>query len=582
MNARSLAAIMLLASAAGCGACADVGLDLTFTYPDDYRRLVSQLQVRLVTPGAPDSGLHFTCDDIAFANVPPPVITLRQASSWTFAPDAGFSLGTIPRLGTKLFVVEGLDSDGGAVVAGCGEVDDLMQRTSLEIKGFAVVRADTIGPDGGQVNAVEFGSDAGPQTPFPSLRAFDAFGNVGTVPYEFWIDTIDGRLAAGVQNGGTLTFPPPPHRGPFSINFSPRWCPAGVPPITGMFDPDSHMLPPMGQLKQLQSGKFGPNGRGAVAVAVDHNLAGQVFLFGAADEVSDIIPESEWSLDAGLLVTTHGVDMDGLLAIARQSVFSLKPMMAPQLQPGSLPSGGILTVHPLDGACSGVTTSLLVAQPAPPSSQYGPIFTMQLNVNGLAMEAGFGGEVLGAGCLTQTDGGTAPFVVLDFNGTNIVDNPVADPMVMKPMPWWNVGRAVAFSHGPTEPATLIGVEAIGQTYGIMEVVPDPVNQTLTLAAPEINDVPGNVLALVSGDFDNNKRADIAALLKGGQGSYAVLVALARDDGLHIGGPIGVPANACDPQLAAQDIAGGPGDELIVAACADADQTLVFFYSFEGN
>lgn len=98
-----------------------------------------ELDVRLDDPALSERVAHFEievyqpddaaydCDDLAFGLVAP--LPQLSGSFVDSAPD----LGSVRRVGTKLFVVRGVDDGGTAIVAGCAPVGTLKTTTTVEI-----------------------------------------------------------------------------------------------------------------------------------------------------------------------------------------------------------------------------------------------------------------------------------------------------------------------------------------------------------------------------------------------------------------------------------------------------------------
>jgi hypothetical protein len=114
-----------LALAGLLAACGDPTVQVSFEVPAAYREQVQSVELHIVEPSEGDDS--FTCDDIAFQTVPADTVELETVKTFVERDGESVALSDIPREGTKLFFIEGLDADGLPVVAACesvGVIDD--------------------------------------------------------------------------------------------------------------------------------------------------------------------------------------------------------------------------------------------------------------------------------------------------------------------------------------------------------------------------------------------------------------------------------------------------------------------------
>jgi hypothetical protein len=128
------------------GACQDPTIDVAITVPDaprDYAGAVETMTVRVLAPT--DDAVD--CDAIAFGLVDDDAIELAQVTSVSLRDGAG-AIDGVPRLGRKLFLAEGRNLDGVAIVAGCSElVDDIDDDVTVAIATEPTVAIGVDGPN---------------------------------------------------------------------------------------------------------------------------------------------------------------------------------------------------------------------------------------------------------------------------------------------------------------------------------------------------------------------------------------------------------------------------------------------------
>ncbi|MEQ9499438.1 MAG: hypothetical protein RIT81_21310 [Deltaproteobacteria bacterium] len=105
-------------------ACGAPSLELDVRHDDPaLSERVAHFELEVYQP----DDAAYDCDDLAFGLVTP--LPQQSGSFEGSAPD----LGSIRRVGTKLFVVRGLNAGGTAVVAGCASVGTIETTTTVEI-----------------------------------------------------------------------------------------------------------------------------------------------------------------------------------------------------------------------------------------------------------------------------------------------------------------------------------------------------------------------------------------------------------------------------------------------------------------
>lgn len=117
-------------------ACSDPSVEVTFDIPAPYRPAVTDVSLQILVPPVAEP---FTCDDLAFQQVSEIAIVASRAQEVRTRPRGSLALQGIPRLGPKLFFVQGLDQDGVAIVAACAEVGDIDEDTAVVLHGEPVV-----------------------------------------------------------------------------------------------------------------------------------------------------------------------------------------------------------------------------------------------------------------------------------------------------------------------------------------------------------------------------------------------------------------------------------------------------------
>lgn len=214
-------------------ACSEPSIGVQFQIPADYRSEVESAVLRVLEPTGPES---FGCDDVAFDRI---TEDTRQASlRQEVAVRAGTSLDLvgIPRLGDKLFWVQGLDADNQPVLAGCQAFGEITGQASVTVIGepTTVVTTDLLSPVGAPLpdNVELFVTDTRGQP----LDDVDIEWTLVTAS-DPW-QTGMGRTRAGVVE---VTPPRPAVAGPALLDIRARWQQVALPPISG-FEPVEPIL----------------------------------------------------------------------------------------------------------------------------------------------------------------------------------------------------------------------------------------------------------------------------------------------------------------------------------------------------
>lgn len=137
----------LLALAGATAGCSDPRLTVSVTYADpDLRAQLASLTVSVVQL-EPQGGAPVTCDDVEFGAIDRATLDGgRRASASALA--AGASLEGVPRLGDKLFVLDGRDRNGNRIAGGCTAHGDIAEDTPVEVVAELAPRIRLVGSDG--------------------------------------------------------------------------------------------------------------------------------------------------------------------------------------------------------------------------------------------------------------------------------------------------------------------------------------------------------------------------------------------------------------------------------------------------
>lgn len=138
--------------AVGLAACSDPKVAITIRYPPanpaqgDLRDQLASLTVAVIQL-PPVDGHPVDCEAVRYGAVSAQALDGgRRASASVLVDDA--SLDGIPRLGDKLFVLDGKDANGDRIAGGCDAKGDVTDDTTIELTAEIAPRVRLLGLDG--------------------------------------------------------------------------------------------------------------------------------------------------------------------------------------------------------------------------------------------------------------------------------------------------------------------------------------------------------------------------------------------------------------------------------------------------
>ncbi len=259
--------------------CDDPSVSIRFTMPelDCEEAEVSSLALRVLLPPAEEDETEtFDCNDVALGHVTAETLDTHTVLELTGDP-GGFDLSGIPRLGTKLLVVEARAEGEEPLAAGCASVGEISGNQPADVPGEPVKVAGFLGDmDNG------FPALGGPLPDSVTIAVTDICGNqLSGVPVDWRIIGLAGaevdsgseptamRGLARLTLAGASEIP-----GPALLDASVRWERTPAPMVGGfgslgdavtvdLFDSASSIVgDPAGmQTEDLYAvGRIGPNG----------------------------------------------------------------------------------------------------------------------------------------------------------------------------------------------------------------------------------------------------------------------------------------------------------------------------------
>ena len=223
----------LIGSSIYLAACGDPSIQVQFEIPGDYRSDVASAVLRVLEP----TGLEpFDCDDIAFDRVSEDAERASLRQEIVVRAGDTIDLSGIPRLGEKLFWVQGLSADNQIVLAGCARFGDISGQSSVTVVGqpTTVVTAALTNQIGAPLpDRIElFVTDIGGRP----LSDIDVTWT--TVASSSSLQTGAARTRDGAVE---ITPGRPALPGPALLDIRARWQQIALPPISG-FEPVEDIL----------------------------------------------------------------------------------------------------------------------------------------------------------------------------------------------------------------------------------------------------------------------------------------------------------------------------------------------------
>ena len=268
-----------VALAALIGACDDPSVQVNFEVPAQYRAQVATVALHIVVP--PEGDDEFTCSDIAFRTVDADTVRLTTVKEFVQRDEDHLQISGIPREGTKLLFIEGIDDQDLPVVAACERVDLIDGDIVIDLVGepTALVTLPTLDP-------------GEPFEPEIEIRVADIDGTpLGRIDVRWRTtgpggETIDGEGRTAMSGRIDIPTAVPARPGPAALDVRARWMRTDPGPLLAFNAPASLFfgaLPgtaaqsPASAESLYAVGRIGPNGEpGFVALGpADNPLLGR-------------------------------------------------------------------------------------------------------------------------------------------------------------------------------------------------------------------------------------------------------------------------------------------------------------------
>lgn len=553
-------------------ACSDPSIQVHFEVPEAYRSDIEAVSLQVLVP--PVAGL-FDCDDVAFGEVDPDEVNLATVQRVLTRETGDVDLSGIPRLGTKLFLIQGLDAMETPLVAACGEVGEITGADELDLVGEPTALVAFPPSDPGAPPPAEF-----------MVIVADSRGDVlGDIETRWTVTGPADEITSGATrteaNGRAMITPlTPTLPGPVAVDVRPRWvrgtpdtllaftAPPAVFEATLPGDVDGDLSVSTEALYRV--GRLGPNGEMGVAALGPSSspvtVGRSVFIAYYDPQVSPPfrtatsarIPNS-WAL--GMISIG---ERDQLFTITGSAWIDVSPTGALTSLAAPSPGNAALLIAE-SGSCDGPSSEILAVFADDSVRTLGP--------GGTVADSPFDEEsttsrLLGTGCVSASDG--QDYRIAAYSESNLqvrviaeMDEPRSGGATVLPT---GIGFTPALG---SDPPYLLGTElsitgaeivryrllALGaRILGLEEVGRD--------ATPTVP------VSTAGGDFDSDGELDVAALIQVGESDrgtqFRTLMALEVDHAGHRLLGMSARTEARRPRTWAADFDGDGFDELVVA------------------
>lgn len=552
-------------------ACGDPSIQVRFEVPERYRDDVEAVSLQVLVP--PAAGM-FDCDDIAFREVDSEVVNLATVQSLLTRDTGHIDLSGIPRLGPKLFFLQGLDAMDTPLVAACAEVGDITDDAAIDLVGEPTA-----------VVALPPGDPGAPPPASFMVTVADSRGDPVRAIETRWTVTGPGdEISTGSTNtdgnGRAMITPQAPALpGPLAVDVRPRWIratPASLLAFTAPTTVFEAMLPgdADGDLSVstealYRVGRIGPNGEMGVAAlgpSTSPVSVGRIAYIAYYDPqasppfrtaTSARIPNA-WAL--GMISVG---DRDQLFTITGGAWIDIAPDGTLSSLPAPHPGNAALLIAD-SGGCSAPSGEVLAVFTDDSVRTFGP--------GGAAADSPFDDEpatsrLLATGCAAAADGEIYRVAAYGENTLQVrlvaeMDEPRSGNATLLP-------AGIGFTPALGDPPYLLGTElSISGTEIVRYRLLALGARILGLEEMDRDATPTVPVSTGGGDFDGDGELDIAALIQFGESDrgtqFRTLMALEVPHGS--GRLLGMSARteARRPRTFVADFDGDGLDELVVA------------------
>ncbi|MBK6685657.1 MAG: hypothetical protein IPG45_14400 [Deltaproteobacteria bacterium] len=581
----------------GLVACGDPQIHLTFPIPAEYAALTDAVTLKIYEPPAAEP---FTCEDLAFGAADPDVVRISLASELP-ARDDVVPLTGIDRVGSKLFLAEGVTTDGRRLIVGCQAVGTIENDTDVELVARPTTRvrvnsrptlARVLGrPLDGPIvlrvtDARSADPEAGQDEPLLGVDVrWQVVGSGGS-----------GASGEAVSNamGDVAIMPALPTRaGPYQLDVKVAWAESPPEGVSGFVSPPPEQVRIPARTLAYQAGRIGPNGEpGLAALLVDQLRSVKVALIYRSPSTGEILQQISDSIaaDAAVLglLDVPGRNRDRPVVITRTSWLevgadaSLIPRATYQA-PISPPRRAV----PF-GDCSATRAPELLVI-------YGSLGdTVSVYEDDGTRRTGFAGgiDVLASGCVADQTGTEFRTLVIDdlINGGLQIAAEL-QPSMFAGLQWFAVAFGMSFVEPLGDsPGLLLGTQLLVNDFVVARLGLDRLDDDrFELSEIGLDAPPSVPQANRGGDLDGDRNLDVVSLFGRPSGlgqpvQFAVWAALhATLDGRRLAGEfdVGQPTSRA-PELFVLDLDLDGIDDVITAEMngedAGATSTAIEIYS----
>jgi hypothetical protein len=500
-------ACLLAALLAGCDA-STIAID--FDVPEAYEPIVTTIEIALLLPLD-----AFTCDEIVWGEVDDERIAASRLQLATVPRGEEAPLSGIPRLGQKVFYVQGLDAARAPVVAACADVADIDGDLHLELAGEPVASAN--------VTANGLG-DALPEQ--VRLVVTDVRGDpLGGVPVRWSVigpasETIAGPSDLVTDTRGVLVVEPsePSRPGPNALDLEVRWARPAPASVLGYREPSEVVrgdLPGTGTASGATEGlyavgRIGPAGeQGLVALGpLDSGGARQAVVF-HRDGTSYATATTGPIAGVNALGRLRGAARDRVVTLNAMSWIEIRPDGSTPVVASSAvgrPARRLATIGPCTDAPVG---DRLLAWFEGSYVAFDDGF--QPVVSPLAAAADPLWRLIGAGCVA---GPTDPVRAVVYSQGQFIQQIVADMDGVRSGPWaalpFGVGFLPAVGDGE---ALLLGptLKIDGTSIARVRLAPSTGDRLVPELVAE-DDSTSFAISTAGGDVDGDGVGDVVSVL----------------------------------------------------------------------
>lgn len=570
MTSRAVGLAAALALFTGCGT---PELELVFSVPPPYGDAIQEVVLKIY---APRGSSAFDCEALAFGRVEEGVSRGSLVDEIRVRDEGVLPLSDVDRAGDKVFLVDGLDAEGAAVVRGCEMLGEVDRDVTVTVTAEPATRLSL-------VDAPSLSRPVGAPLEGPiTLRVTDVLDvPIPELLVRWELIGVGGVASTGevrTDGLGEVAISPalPTRAGPFELDVSVRWALPGPPVATGFVAPRPELVTLPGPVIEYRTGDVGPSAERGFAALLESDVRGEVqvaIVYRADGAVQTAFSPRIPGPGARLGLFDFREQRDQVLVVTRDEWLEVAPDGILTERQGYRPPTRAAPQAVLPtGPCQGTPDSpqVLVTYAADAVG----FFDLEANYVG-----GFGQrlDVFASGCVDDQDG--VPIRTLVIDGGDQVGLVVAaevSPSLYVTRPWVAVGSGTAFSPPVGETGRLL----LGTQLNVNDFVVSRASWTRDGEAVELRmeglDSPPEIPVVNrGGDVDGDGTLDVVSLfgrqtLPGGPVRWSVWGVLGQTRrGRRMSGTYELPeATRANPTLMVLDFDEDGVDDLLVGERLD--------------